>query len=151
MKRIFCVTAYIINQENKFVMLHHKKLGKWVPPGGKIEPEETPEEAVLRECFEETGLSIRLIGSKSPVDGGLHTPYGMQLNTIIPLERDHVDLIYFGKPVEKEDLHVAEREASAIGWFSYEEVKKLDTFPSVIQWCRFFHSLVRKQRPMKEE
>jgi 8-oxo-dGTP diphosphatase len=33
--------------------------GKWNGLGGKFEPGETPEECVLREVFEESGLSIR--------------------------------------------------------------------------------------------
>ena len=31
---------------------------KWIPPGGKFEPGETPEECVVREVYEETGLTL---------------------------------------------------------------------------------------------
>ncbi len=31
---------------------------KWIPPGGKFEPGETPEECVVREVYEETGLIL---------------------------------------------------------------------------------------------
>lgn len=32
--------------------------GQWEFPGGKIQPGETPEEAAVRECQEETGLAV---------------------------------------------------------------------------------------------
>ena len=41
--------------------------GKWISPGGKVEEGETPDECVVREVFEETGLTIenpRLCGVK---------------------------------------------------------------------------------------
>ncbi len=34
--------------------------GVWEFPGGKCEPGECPDQATLRECFEETGLAIHL-------------------------------------------------------------------------------------------
>ena len=33
--------------------------GKWIAPGGKIEPGETPEECVIREVMEETALTVK--------------------------------------------------------------------------------------------
>ncbi|MFA6118638.1 MAG: NUDIX domain-containing protein [Parachlamydiales bacterium] len=136
-QRFFCVTVYVMDNQNRFLMMFHKKLNKWVPPGGKVDNHETPDEAAQRECFEETGCEIELIGPKTEVEGGLMKPFGSQLNVIVPNSREHVDLIYLGKP-KNIDLKISEREASDIGWFSYDEVTRLSTFPSVIKWCEYF-------------
>jgi mutator protein MutT len=42
--------------------------GYWEFPGGKILAEEQPADAAVRECFEETGLRIRVSRTTSVVD-----------------------------------------------------------------------------------
>ncbi len=130
-QRFLCVTVFVINEDKKLLMIKHKKLGKWCPPGGKVDNNETPDEAAIRECFEETGVKINLVGLENQhFKGELITPMGSQCNVIKEGERDHVDLSYLAVP-QSNELKVSEREASDIGWFSLEEVKKLDTFESV--------------------
>jgi 8-oxo-dGTP diphosphatase len=40
--------------------------GLWEFPGGKVEPDEMPEDAAVRECLEETGIDVEIIGEYSP-------------------------------------------------------------------------------------
>ena len=42
----------------KIYLGHHKKANDWIPPGGHIEPGETPSEAAIREMKEELGVEI---------------------------------------------------------------------------------------------
>ena len=35
---------------------------RWMPPGGHVDPNELPEETACRECKEETGLDVVIIG-----------------------------------------------------------------------------------------
>ncbi|MCY6371722.1 8-oxo-dGTP diphosphatase [Clostridium ganghwense] len=57
-------TLCYIEKDNKILLLHRVKKendiheGKWIGVGGKVEQGETPEECVIREVKEETGLTI---------------------------------------------------------------------------------------------
>ncbi len=51
-----------IEQHHRYLLIHKKKKdmneGKYLGIGGKIEPEESIQEALLRETYEETGLKL---------------------------------------------------------------------------------------------
>lgn len=65
------VYAYIRNK-NKILMVNNIGIG-WTFPGGTVEKFETKESAIIREVFEETGLSINIEKvldiSESVIDG----------------------------------------------------------------------------------
>lgn len=44
--------------DKKVLLVHHKKLGLWLNPGGHIEPDELPHQAAEREFYEETGIVV---------------------------------------------------------------------------------------------
>lgn len=147
MVRLWCVTVYVFNESGtECLLMDHRKLGKWMPPGGKIDPNELPDTAALRETFEETGLRVKLVGGKTPVDGGLARTYGVQQNVVIPGEREHIDLIYAAVPVVESSLKVSEREAAGLKWFPVEKVLEQDfnTFESVKQWFRILQPEISK-------
>lgn len=57
-------TLCYIKKDNKYLMLHRVKkkndenYEKWIGIGGKIKDGETPDECLLREVYEETGLTL---------------------------------------------------------------------------------------------
>lgn len=59
-------------------LIRHPRLGKWMLPGGHVEPDENPAEAALREVAEETGLAARLLPGP-----GLDEPDGADEPSVI--------------------------------------------------------------------
>ncbi len=56
-------SAIVVTDDRRRVLLHlHKRLNKWLQPGGHIEPGELPWLGALREAIEETGLPAQLVG-----------------------------------------------------------------------------------------
>ena len=57
-----CVGAIITDAAGRLLLIrrgHEPGKGLWSVPGGRVEPGETDEQAVIREVLEETGLSVR--------------------------------------------------------------------------------------------
>ena len=54
-----CALAIVLDSRNEAVLLVQRRdLPVWVLPGGGIDDDESPERAVVREVFEETGLHV---------------------------------------------------------------------------------------------
>ncbi len=72
-RRAFSVAVFCRNA-GAVLLVHHRRLGTWLPVGGEIEPGETPLEAARRELREETGLEGDFPECGGGVDG---TPPGL--------------------------------------------------------------------------
>jgi 8-oxo-dGTP pyrophosphatase MutT (NUDIX family) len=123
--RHFVTTGYVV-KDGKTLLLNHKKLSMWLPPGGHIDEGELPDEAVLREIKEETGLSAVILSPKRESrrhEKGvlfLHQPSHVQLEDI-PNHPQHIDLVYFCGV--KEGAEVLLHEHHEMRWYSAEELK----------------------------
>src|SRR3989344_6148052 len=137
----FTATAFVIDSQNRTLLLWHKRLGRWMPPGGHIDPNETPEETAIRECKEETGLDIEIIGDHQEDIFGTHTEEGIMLKKPFALllenipactERgepfhQHMDFIFVAHPInEHQTLTLAPEEGEQLRWFTATEIECLD-------------------------
>ena len=120
------------------LLLHHKTLNKWQPPGGHQNPDENPYQTVIRETIEETGIDIAPFLPKPVQLDGRATMLPLPeyfLEEQIPAHKDkpahvHLDMVYVVEvPIQKA---VLERDgAHEIGWFLVEEAMQLDMFVNV--------------------
>jgi 8-oxo-dGTP pyrophosphatase MutT (NUDIX family) len=52
------VTGLVFDDARRVLLVRHSNGGVWVAPGGAIDPDEAPQDAVVREVWEETGLRV---------------------------------------------------------------------------------------------
>ncbi|MGD9934753.1 MAG: NUDIX hydrolase [Dehalococcoidia bacterium] len=105
MRRHFTVTGFV-SADGK-TALHWHKFGMWLPPGGHIEADEDPVQAVLREVREETGLDVEIVPAGLPFQYGeppqLPPPaaigvYDIASDGSLKEPHQHIDLVYFTRP-----------------------------------------------------
>jgi 8-oxo-dGTP pyrophosphatase MutT (NUDIX family) len=105
--RHFTVTGFV-SIAGRTALHWHPRLQRWLPPGGHIEADEDPVQAVLREVAEETGLAVEIVGAlpfayAHPPQ--LAVPAAMAVYDIprdgsLPGPHQHIDLIYFTRPLD---------------------------------------------------
>lgn len=93
----FTTAVFIVNG-GSVLLVNHPRYDKWLPPGGHIELDEDPEQALYREIEEETGLNVELMTTKpsfaSPGTKFMPTPNFMDVHEANPPHR-HIGLTYF--------------------------------------------------------
>lgn len=134
--RDFTATAFVVWQGR--VLLHkHKKLGLWLPCGGHIEAGELPDEAAVREVFEESGVPVVLLGRPAlAIDEPrqLVPPRGVQLEVIYE-GHEHIDLIYFARPVDGYDGFLLETDPS-LGWYGMKALAEMGLTDEIRAWTK---------------
>jgi 8-oxo-dGTP pyrophosphatase MutT (NUDIX family) len=56
------VTALIQEPDERVLLVRHSNGGVWLAPGGAVDPDEAPQDAIVREVWEETGLHVEPLG-----------------------------------------------------------------------------------------
>ena len=114
-------TLCYIENDDKYLMLHRVKKqndinkGKWIGVGGHTEDQESPEECLLREVKEETGLDV------SNAQGGYLFTYKREN----PGEGDNyfVDVYRFVMDISDEDLKLQTEETDGYMFATKEQIK----------------------------
>ena len=118
------VVAGFIFHDNKVLLVHHNKLDLWLPVGGHIEKDETPDQALAREIYEETGLKIEILNKNNiPIEKNikLATPLHVDVHSVV--DHDHCCFNYVCKALNPEQLNI-NKELKNFGWFAPEDLNK---------------------------
>ena len=115
------VVAAIITKDNK-IFATQRGYGDfkdgWEFPGGKVEPNETPEQAILREIKEELGADIKVTG------------------LLTTIEHDYPEFhllmdCFWAEFKDGTEMTLTEHEAAK--WLSYGELDSVDWLPADVK------------------
>lgn len=122
MTRDFTATTFVVS-DGRTILLYHRKLGAWFPPGGHVHPDELPCEAAVREVREESGLEVELISQRSRMGtvDVLCQPECILLENI-ESDHQHIDLIYFARVVGGR-LSPSKSESDGYRWCTAEDLE----------------------------
>jgi 8-oxo-dGTP pyrophosphatase MutT (NUDIX family) len=122
----FTVAIFVV-EGGRVLLVHHRRLGKWLPLGGHIELDEDPEIAALREAKEECGLDVELIGERPPTTSpgtrALIAPRFLDIHRVMDTH-EHIGMIYWARP-KNGRVTLAGGEHHEIRWCSAAELGSL--------------------------
>lgn len=130
MNKIAPVIIAAIVKDKKFLMTKRIHLdpedyksyhNAWQLPGGGMNFEETPEEALHREIKEELGVKIKIIR------------FVPKIYTEVRKYWQGLFLVYVCKLVNEDAKIILDKEASEYGWYTIEEAKKMKSLPGTIE------------------
>ena len=107
-------SAFVVSSRG-FLLHRHKRTGRWLQPGGHVDPGESPAAAAAREAIEETGLFARAGAPLALRHVDVHAG---------PRGHTHYDVRYLlvSDPL---DPRPAPGESPEAAWFSPEEASAL--------------------------
>jgi len=126
-------SALVIDETTgRFLLHHHKTLGRWLQVGGHCDPgEDDPAQAALREAREETGLADLRFLVDAPIDIDVHE---------IPARTDrrahlHLDFRYALVTGDPRPGVLAAGESPEFAWLTLEDLapRGIDVSPSLLR------------------
>jgi ryanodine receptor 2 len=122
------VKAFVRNGDGLFLSIRRSAAsrnngGKWDFPGGKVDPGEAVDQALVREVHEETGLSITVLGVVGAVDA--------------ELKEVHAAYMIFEARTEDNDVRLSE-EHSEYRWLTRSELAAADLVDQFVPFARSY-------------
>lgn len=149
--RHFTASAVVLDDRDRVLLVHHNKVGRWLYPGGHIDPDEDPAQAAQREVLEETGVHTRVITDPPFTHPAVIThapPY-----TILEMDvtdarvgaHRHIDLVYVLHATTT-TLTAQLAEVGGARWVPLTELATLDTPPELPALVAAAHAWAASRR-----
>ena len=136
-KTHFCAYFLPYNKEvGKVFIIHHKKSGLWLSPGGHIDKEEDLMTTLNREIDEELGIKNKIAEKIKPF-----------LLTITPIDnsmqpcKEHLD-VWYRIPMSEKEITANLREFHDSRWVTLREARNLITDPATLEALEKMESIL---------
>lgn len=123
----FTASAFVVSPDRRQVLLIlHGKLGRWLQPGGHVDPDDESLEATARrELREEAGLTKVALAQTHPLDIDVHA---IPARGLVPAH-EHFDVRFLF--VAHDTAHAAASDALDAKWFDLSNLVHVVTDESV--------------------
>ncbi len=122
-------SSWVVNPNRTHaLMLHHRKLGLWLQPGGHADGDTDIHNVVIKETSEESGIAVKDIKllNHDIFDVDIHTIYASQYDD----RHEHYD-IRFLLEIDDTLMIPGNDESHQIGWVALKNIPQFNNFRSL--------------------
>jgi 8-oxo-dGTP pyrophosphatase MutT (NUDIX family) len=137
----FTASCYIVDDESRLLLHHHRRLDRWLQMGGHVEGDEDPSAAALREGVEESGLGDLQLTPRGILDLDVHRiPAGRG-----EPDHDHFDVRYLARTSRPEAVTIDRGESNDVAWVTLDRARDLMPGPESLRVIRKIDRLLRER------
>ena len=132
-------SAWVLSHDgSQCLLVHHRKLGRWLQPGGHADGEHRVERVALKEVREESGLEqLQIVQPRHmplPLDVDVHRiPARLdRAGNLVEDAHEHHDIRFLVQAAAGQQV-VTSDESHDVRWFTCEEVVNITDEESVLR------------------
>jgi 8-oxo-dGTP pyrophosphatase MutT (NUDIX family) len=140
----FTASSWILDLSTPSVLLlHHRKLDRWLQPGGHADENPQLAQVAAKEALEETGLALKIPALEAIFDLDIHT---------IPAHKDipaheHFDVRYLFLCSTQEAV-MRNKESKDLAWIPLQDVATVAGHePSILRMVRKSQAIIDAHHP----